>query len=72
MAKRGKNTSLEWSKNIFVFTPKKVALGDLVVFIRQFSTLISAGISITKCLSALEKQSENVVLKKAAAGYGSI
>lgn len=67
MAKRVKNTSLENVKHIFVFTSKKAALGDLVVFIRQFSTLISAGISITKCLSALEKQTENVVLKKAVA-----
>jgi len=68
MTERVGNASTERAKHIFVFGTKKVALGDLVVFIRQFSTLISAGISIIKCLSALEKQSENVVLKKAVAG----
>jgi len=68
MAGRGNGISLKQLKNISVFGAKKVALGDLVVFIRQFSTLISAGISIIKCLSALEKQTENVVLKKAVAG----
>ncbi|MBL7072733.1 MAG: type II secretion system F family protein [Candidatus Omnitrophica bacterium] len=68
MAEQVGNVTMERAKHIIVFGTKKVSMGDLVVFIRQFSTLISAGISIIKCLSALEKQTENVVLKKAVAG----
>ncbi|MFH1395282.1 MAG: type II secretion system F family protein [Candidatus Omnitrophota bacterium] len=65
-------SSVERRKNVFTFKPKqKVKPGDLVLFVRQFSTLISAGISITKCLYALEKQTVNPALKTAVGAINS-
>ncbi len=42
----------------------KVKLVSLVVFARQFSTMINAGISIVKCLDILESQTKDVALKR--------
>jgi type IV pilus assembly protein PilC len=41
----------------------KVALGDLVVFTRQFATMIDAGIAIVQSLQALADQSPNKVMR---------
>src|SRR5438093_2663573 len=41
----------------------KVKLGSLVVFSRQFATMIDAGINILKCLDILENQTKDPVLK---------
>ena len=37
---------------------------DLVVFTRQFGTMINAGLPLIQCLEILSTQSENPVLKK--------
>jgi type IV pilus assembly protein PilC len=42
---------------------KKVRLGDLVVFNRQFSTLTRAGLPIVRGLHVLSEQAENQMLK---------
>lgn len=42
---------------------KKLKLQTLVVFSRQFATMIDAGISIIKCLDILENQTKDEVLK---------
>lgn len=42
---------------------KKVKLQTLVVFSRQFATMINAGISIVKCLDIMEGQTKDEVLK---------
>src|SRR5476649_1205004 len=41
----------------------KVALADLVVFTRQFATMIDAGIAIVQTLQALAEQSPNKVMR---------
>src|SRR5262245_6871862 len=41
----------------------KVKLGSLVVFSRQFATMIDAGINVLKCLDILENQTKDQVLK---------
>src|SRR3954451_3673606 len=41
----------------------KVKLASLVVFSRQFATMIDAGINILKCLDILEQQIKDPVLK---------
>jgi type IV pilus assembly protein PilC len=41
----------------------KVSLGDLVVFTRQFATMIDAGIAIVQTLQALADQSPNKVMR---------
>src|SRR5687767_2599974 len=41
----------------------KVKLYSLVVFSRQFATMIDAGINILKCLDILENQMKDPVLK---------
>ncbi len=41
----------------------KVKLESLVVFSRQFATMINAGISIVKCLDILETQTRDAALK---------
>jgi type IV pilus assembly protein PilC len=38
---------------------QRVKLKDLVVFSRQFATMIDAGLSVVKCLDILEKQCRN-------------
>jgi len=42
---------------------QKVKLRDLVVFSRQFATMIDAGLSVVKCLDILQKQCRNPRLK---------
>lgn len=44
---------------------KKVKMQDLVVFTRQLSTMISAGVPIVRCLSALQNDSESPYLSEA-------
>jgi type IV pilus assembly protein PilC len=47
-----------------IFAPfKKIKLRDLVVFSRQFSTLINAGMPIVRALYVLSEQSENKKLE---------
>ena len=41
----------------------KVKLGSLVVFSRQFATMVNAGINILKCLDILEAQTKDPALK---------
>ncbi len=41
-----------------------VSLKDLVVFTRQFSTMIDAGLPLVQCLDILASQSENPTFKK--------
>src|SRR5579884_1680793 len=46
---------------------KKVKLGDLVVFTRQLSTMISAGVPLARSLSALEGDAENPYMREVLA-----
>jgi type IV pilus assembly protein PilC len=47
---------------------KKVKLKDLAIFSRQFSTMISSGLSLLRTLNILAEQSENPTLAKAIGG----
>jgi type IV pilus assembly protein PilC len=48
-----------------IFEPfKKVKLADLVVFTRQFATMINAGLPIVRALSILFEQTDNKKLKE--------
>lgn len=51
-------------KNQLFAPKKKVKLGDLVVFTRQLSTMISAGVPLARCLSALQDNAENPYLRE--------
>lgn len=42
---------------------KKVKLKNMVIFSRQFATMIDAGIAIVRCLDILESQTKDPVLK---------
>ncbi len=42
---------------------KKVKLKDKAIFSRQFATMINAGVSLVRCLSVLERQTDNSRLK---------
>src|SRR5215210_519725 len=42
---------------------KKVKLGDLVVFTRQFATMINAGLPMVRALYVLHEQTSNKKLK---------
>jgi type IV pilus assembly protein PilC len=42
----------------------KVGIEDLVIFSRQFTTLIESGIPVVECLSILTDQVENIFFKK--------
>ncbi|MCP3891059.1 MAG: type II secretion system F family protein, partial [Desulfobulbaceae bacterium] len=50
-------------ENINLFKPK-VTGKDVVVFTRQMSTMIDAGLPLVQCLEILAKQQENPTLKK--------
>lgn len=50
-------------ENIEMFQPK-VQEDDVIVFSRQFSTMIDAGLPIIQCLDILQSQQENVTFKK--------
>jgi type IV pilus assembly protein PilC len=43
---------------------QRVKLRDLVMFSRQFATMIDAGLSVVKCLDILQKQTRNQKLKE--------
>ena len=47
---------------------KKVKLGDLVVFTRQLSTMISAGVPLARSLSALQNDAPNLYMREVLAG----
>ncbi len=49
------------------FGAKKVQTKDLSIFCRQFSTMLSSGVGIVKCLDILEKQADNPKVKDACA-----
>lgn len=50
------------------FGKKKVKLADLVVFTRQLSTMISAGVPLARSLATLGADNQSPVLKEAIAG----
>jgi type IV pilus assembly protein PilC len=50
--------------NIALFQPK-VTGKDLVIFTRQLSTMIDAGLPLVQCLQILSKQQENATFRKA-------
>jgi len=43
---------------------QRVKLRDLVIFSRQFATMIDAGLSVVKCLDILQKQTRNPKMKE--------
>ena len=54
-------------KDIFenvAFMQPKVGQPDIILFCRQFSTMIDAGLPIIQCLDILHTQQENVTFKK--------
>ena len=48
----------------------RVKVKDLTIFARQFSTMIDAGLSLTKCLSILSSQTESDVLREVIVQVG--
>ncbi|MBT9140457.1 MAG: Type II secretion system protein F [Dehalococcoidia bacterium] len=44
---------------------KRVGLGELALFSRQMASMLSAGIPLTRCLTALGEQTVNITLRKA-------
>jgi type IV pilus assembly protein PilC len=55
----------EKPKDISLAKRKRVKARDLVIFTRQFSTMINAGLPLVQALDILARQTENVMLKKA-------
>lgn len=56
-------------KGLKLFAPKKkIKLLDLVIFTRQLSTMISAGVPLTRSLAALQGDSESVYMREVLAG----
>lgn len=53
-------------ENIALFQPK-VTGKDIVIFTRQLSTMIDAGLPLVQCLEILSKQQENSTFKKTLA-----
>lgn len=48
----------------------KVKIGDLILFTKQFRSMMSAGVPILRLLQVLENQTENKVLKVAVGSIG--
>ena len=55
-------------KKMMTFGSKKVKLRDLMVFTRELSTMISAGVSLPRALDTLANQSENPYFKSVIQG----
>jgi type IV pilus assembly protein PilC len=49
------------------FLQPKVKTKDLVVFTRQFATLIDAGVPLVQCLDILQQQEKNITFKRIVA-----
>ncbi len=47
---------------------KKVKLKDLVIFTRQLSTMVAAGVPLTRAMSTLQTQTDNKYFKQVVAG----
>ena len=58
-----KKKSKDIFENIEVFQPK-VKTKDIVIFTRQFATMIDAGLPLVQCLEILASQQENNTFKK--------
>lgn len=52
-------------EEIFTFLQPKVTVKDLVVFTRQFSVMVDAGLPLVQCLHILGDQQENSTFKRA-------
>jgi type IV pilus assembly protein PilC len=50
------------------FLQPKVTTKDIVIFTRQFATMIDAGLPLVQCLEILSSQAENPTFKKVLAG----
>src|SRR5208283_701700 len=50
-------------ENIEIFQPK-VTTKDVVIFTRQFATMIDAGLPLVQCLEILASQQENKTFKR--------
>ena len=46
------------------FLQPRVKQEDIIIFCRQFSTMIDAGLPIIQCLDILQAQQENITFKK--------
>src|ERR1700694_243354 len=56
-------------KSSGLFKPRqKIKLSDLVIFTRQLSTMITAGVPLARSLAALSADTENVYMKEVIAG----
>lgn len=55
-------------KGGFFGPSKKVKLSDLVIFTRQLSTMISAGVPLARSLAALQDDSENPYMREVLGG----
>ena len=54
-----------------LFAPSRVKLKNLVVFSRQFATMVNAGIPMLRCLEILQAQTKDAVLKQCLTSVGS-
>lgn len=54
----------------FSFAKKKVKLKDLVIFTRQLSTMVSAGVPLNRSITTLQNQSENAYFKGVIGAIG--
>ncbi|MFQ5951838.1 MAG: type II secretion system F family protein [Candidatus Omnitrophota bacterium] len=52
------------AEDLFTIRWERVSTDDIVVFTERFSSMISAGLPIIRCLSTLGKQTENQTLKR--------
>lgn len=52
----------------FLSKKKKVKLNDLVIFTRQLSTMITAGVPLARSLSALQSEASNPYMREVLAG----
>lgn len=56
------------SKGSFTIGKPKVKLKDMVMFTRQLSTMVSAGVPLTRSLTTLQEQTENKYFKTVIGG----
>ncbi len=65
---KAERSSRKTAGGFFSTKSKKVKLGDLVVFTRQLSTMISAGVPLARSLSALQGDASSPYMREVLAG----
>ncbi|MDE2213070.1 MAG: type II secretion system F family protein [Patescibacteria group bacterium] len=68
---RGEKGKLNFSMNMTIPFLSRVPNSEKILFARNLSAMIAAGLPLSRALAVLEKQTKNVIMKKTIAGVSA-